>query len=191
MDKKPNRKKGRMGPTKQKILMLLALGLVMTMSPSSKRNWKIIKKIPPAWKSIDRHYLHRLVKEFHQDRLVSYAELPNGEIEIKITEAGKQRALLFDIENMAIKQPLRWDKQWRLVFFDIPEKQRGKRGDFRDKLREMGFIELQHSAWVYPYPCKKEIEFLMEFFEIRKYVRFAEVINLTNEAELKLKFDLS
>ena len=179
-----------MGPTKQKVLMLLATGLIMTLSPSSHRNFKIIKSIPKAWKSINKYYLRRLVDDFYQNRLVSYFELPNGEIEIKITEAGKQRALLFDVDNMGIVRPLRWDKRWRLVFFDIPEKQRQKRDDFRSKLKEIGFIELQHSAWIFPYPCQKEIDFLMEFFEIRNYVRFAETINLTNEADLKLKFKL-
>ncbi len=91
---------------------------------------------------------------------------------------------------MQIKKSAIWDRKWRVVFFDIPEKKRKARDALRNKLRELGFRELQKSVFVHPYSCQSEIDFIVEFFEIRPYVRYGELTNLTNEAELKLRFDL-
>ncbi|OJI08747.1 MAG: hypothetical protein COX02_00105 [Candidatus Vogelbacteria bacterium CG22_combo_CG10-13_8_21_14_all_37_9] len=175
-------------PRKQKLLLALEAGLVLSLNRSPKQALKIISKIPKEWQKIDRHYLYQTLKEFKYHHLISYQEESDGKIEIVITEAGKKEVLRYDIDKMELNIPKHWDKIWRLVFFDIPEKLRPRRDAFRDRLKELGFIELQHSIWVIPYPCKKEIDFLIEFFEIRNYARFAEVINITNEADLRLKF---
>jgi DNA-binding PadR family transcriptional regulator len=175
-------------PRKQKLLLTLVSGLALSLNRSPKQSWKIIGQIPKEWQRIDRQYLYRTLKEFKEERLISFRELTDGKTEIIITESGKEAVLRYDVDQMELNIPKHWDKIWRLVFFDIPEKEHYRRSQFRDKIKELGFIELQHSIWVNPYPCKKEIDFLVEFFEIRKYTRFAEAINLTNEADLRLKF---
>jgi len=43
-----------------------------------------------------------------------------------------------------------WDKKWRLVVFDIPEKNRLARDALRKKLKELGFAPLQRSTWISP-----------------------------------------
>src|SRR3990167_2211250 len=65
----------------------------------------------------------------------------------------------------------KWDKKWRVVIFDIPEKSRMARDALRRKLKELEFRELQKSVFVHPYECKKEIDFIIEFFNLRHYVR--------------------
>jgi len=35
--------------------------------------------------------------------------------------SGKKRILRYDLDNMKIKKPLKWDGYWRIVVFDIPE----------------------------------------------------------------------
>jgi DNA-binding transcriptional regulator PaaX len=91
---------------------------------------------------------------------------------------------------MKIKEQGQWDGRWRIVFFDIPEKRRKARDALRDKLRDLGFYELQKSVFVHPFPCRDEIDFVVEFLKIRPFVRYAEMIEPTNEAELKIYFDL-
>lgn len=57
----------------------------------------------------------------------------------------------------------KWDKRWRLVIFDIPEKERNKRDDLREKLLNLGFGMWQQSVYISPYDLKKEMnEFLEE-----------------------------
>lgn len=176
--------------TKQKVLLLLAAGVVLGLSRSPRNQRHILKNLPKAWKEINRQYLYRILREFNQDRLVSYHERDDGIIDIVITEEGKKRALSFQIDKIEIKRSIKWDGKWSLVTYDIPEKKKPAREALREKLKELGFYEWQKSVFIFPFPCRDEIDFLTEFFEIRPYVRYAELNHPTNEAELKLHFEL-
>lgn len=177
-------------PIKQKLLLALAAGLTLGLTRSPKKQLYILKNIPKEFSRINRDYLRRIIAEFHQDRLVNYTEGADGVITAKLSERGKKQTLRFKLEQLAIKRPARWDGQWRLVLYDIPEKIKPAREALRDKLKDLGFFELQRSVWVYPYPCRDEINFIMEVFDIRRHVRLAEAGFLTNEADLLLRFGL-
>ena len=122
--------------------------------------------------------------------LVSYKEIDNDQIEIILTEEGKRRVLKFKIDSIKVDQPAKWDEGWHLIAYDIPEKKKPAREALREKLKELGFYEWQKSVFIFPYPCRNEIDFLIEFFEVRPYVRYAGLNHPTNEAELKLHFEL-
>lgn len=156
-----------------------------------KQQKLIFKKLARSWKDIDRQYLYRIVSEFNHERLVDYREQADGSIKIVVTEKGKEKALIFNVDNLEIRTPTRWDQKWRLVMYDIPETKKALREALRAKLKELGFHEWQKSVFVHPYPCQNEIDFLVEFFEARPYVRHGELTNPLNEAELRLAFDLT
>jgi len=177
--------------TKKKILLLLLAGVVIGLSRSRSKTGYILRRLPKAMRDIDKEYLYRSVKEFHHERLVDYRENTDGSISIVLSKEGERIALSYPLDTLSIPKPIRWDKRWRLVLFDIPEKKRMGRDALRQKLVELGFKEWQHSVFVYPYPCEKEIDFVVEVFDLRPYVRYAEVTYLTNEASLKLSFNLS
>lgn len=177
--------------TKKKIILLLLAGIVIGLSRSPRKTGYILRSLPRALRDIDREYLYRCVKEFRYKKLVSYHENEDGTISLILSKEGERHALTYSLESLEIVKPLRWDKRWRIVLFDIPEKKRIARDTLREKLRDLGFYEFQHSVWIHPYPCEKEIEFIIEVFDIRPYVRFAEITNLTNDAELRLKYRLS
>lgn len=166
-------------------------GVLLGLTRSPKQYFKIVRMAAKEWNFINRQYLYRLIREFWEERLVDYREKDSGEIEIVITERGKLTLLNYDIDQMEIKKTSQWDGKWRIVFFDIPEKHRRARDALREKLKEVGFREFQQSVFIQPYPCTKEINFLIEFFEIRNWVKLAEVDEITNEAELLIQFKLS
>ena len=56
------------------------------------------------------------------------------------------------------------DGEWRIVIFDIPEKFKKAREALRMKLKELGFLELQKSVFIFPYECEDEINFIVEVF---------------------------
>jgi len=85
----------------------------------------------------------------------------------------------------------KWDGKWRIVVFDIPEKKKGVRNALRRKLKELGFYELQKSVFVFPYECGNEIEFIVEFFELRPYVRTGVLEKIDNTTHLKRIFKLA
>ena len=74
--------------------------------------------------------------------------------------------------------------------FDISERLKKVRDTLRYQLKKLEFIELQRSVFVFPFECKDEIEYIIEFYNIRKYVRFIEANNIDNEIHLKNKFQL-
>jgi len=76
-----------------------------------------------------------------------------GEQIVEITKNGLKEALKFKTKEMVINKPLRWDKKWRLIIFDIDEKKKRSRDQFRKKLQELGFYPLNESVYVHAYPC--------------------------------------
>ena len=177
-------------PTKQKIVLLLLTGITLGLTKSSKAQWKVIKDLPKAWKSIDRQVLYRMLREFYRERLVDFREEKDGTAVVVLTERGEKYALRYKIDELSIPVPLRWDKKWRVVIFDIPEKHKRAREALRDKIRELGFLHLQKSVWIYPYPCKDILDFIVEVFEIRSYVNYLDVTKVSNDAKLRLHFNL-
>jgi len=176
-------------PTKQKVLLLLAGGLTLSLTRSPRRYWKMVGAIAKEWRFIERNHLRRLVSEFYRDRLVEYRDNNDG-TSVVISEGGRRLLRRFDFDQIKLTPPARWDKHWRLVVFDIPEHRRAARVALREKLKELGFRELQKSVLIHPFPCQNEIDFLVEFFEIRPHVRLIEASAITNEAEWLLKFNL-
>ena len=86
-----------------------------------------------------------------------------------------------------------WDKKWRLVIFDIPEKKKPAREALREKLKDLGFAKLQDSVWVTPFPCENEIKLIKLVFNLSDFwldVILTDSIGLRDYQFRKL-FDLT
>jgi DNA-binding transcriptional regulator PaaX len=176
--------------TKKKILLLLFSGIALGFSRSPKNYFKILEGVAKEWRQIDRKRLAQIVREFYAERVVDYKEKEDGMVEIVLTKNGRKKALKFQFDEMKIKEPDKWDGKWRMVIFDIPEKKKKAREALREKLKDLGFKELQKSVFIYPHECENEIDFIVEVFEIRNHVRFLHVESFTNDEQFKLKFRL-
>jgi len=177
-------------PWKQKLLLLLLGGVAVIMSGSAKRFGRMLKTIPEALRELDKRYLNQLIREFYRDRLVDAIDVSDEETKIVLTEKGKLRAMQFKIDDIQLKIPNRWDRKWRIVVFDIPEKKRQARDALRSKLQQLGFYKLQKSALVFPFECEDEINFIVEIFQVRQHVHYGVLTRITNEAELIKRFEL-
>lgn len=175
---------------KQRILLLLLGGIALGYSYIPGKQWKILKEIACAWKEIDRKKLVNEIKNLYKSKLVERKENTDGSSTIILTEKGKLKALTYHFEKMKI-EGREWDRKWRLLVFDIPEKIKTGRNALREKIKEIGFYELQKSVWVFPYECKNEVDFITEFFNLRKYVRFGILESIDNELHLKKIFNLT
>ena len=98
----------------------------------------------------------------------------NDKTKITITQKGKTKVLEYQADQLVIKKQSPWDKKWRVVIFDIPEKKKSAREIFRKKLLNLGFEKIQHSVWRQKYPCLNEIEFLANLYQIRPHVNLIE-----------------
>ncbi|RJQ32267.1 hypothetical protein C4572_01440 [Candidatus Parcubacteria bacterium] len=173
---------------KQKILLGLLAGFCLGMSRSPRGYFKVLEATIDDWKNIKKERLLRIVKEFYTKRLVTYKEREDGTIEIVLTKEGEEKALLYKLNDMHVNIPEKWDGKWRMVTFDIPEKKKLAREALRIKLKKLGFREFQKSLFIFPYPCEDEINFIIEVFKIRRYVKFLTVDYFTNQEQFELKF---
>lgn len=74
------------------------------------------------------------------------------------------KTLRLDFEHKRTKH---WNGKWYIVMFDINNQKTSARNALRTLIKTLGFAYLQKSAWVFPYECRKELEFLKGFFELR------------------------
>jgi len=180
----------RLGDTQRKILLLLLGGLALGLSGSPKNYFHILKNIGKEWKDIDRYALKRTIKNLYKSKLIGEKQNLDGTITIILTDKGKEKALTYDLEKIEIKKPIKWDKKWRVVLFDIPENRKKIREALRFYLKKLRFYEFQKSVFIHPYNCKNEIDYLIEFYDIRKFVRFLIADSIDNEMHLKEHFGL-
>ena len=59
-----------------------------------------------------------------------------------LTETGEKILRHWQMTDYKIKQPKKWDKKWRVVIFDIPEKKKAIRVEVRRILTGAGFQRL-------------------------------------------------
>lgn len=179
-----------MSTIKQKVLLLLSAGIAFGYSYTPQRQWRILKGVAREWKRIDEKKLRNEISKLYRSKLIEKKENPDGSFTLLLTEKGKLKALTYHFQEMKVKKE-NWDGKWRIVVFDIPEKLRRERDALREKLKELGFYEFQKSVFIFPYKCQDEIDFIVEFFNLRKYVRFGVLESIDNELHLKKIFRLA
>lgn len=176
---------------KQKFLLLLMAGLSIGLSypPIPQKHFRIIKGMRKEWKRINQEKLRREIRALYRSKLVKIKKNQDGSCTMILTEKGKLRALTYHFQEMKIGK-MDWDGKWRIVIFDIPEKIRKGRDALREKLKSLSFYELQKSVFVFPYECKDEIDFLIEFFNLKRYVRYGILEKIDNDLHLRKVFGL-
>lgn len=159
---------------------------IATIAPNSVQMLKIFGLNDKKYKTKS---VYSSLKRMQNQRLIEITD--NGdETTISITEKGKKKFLSYNFETMTVLIPKKWDGKWRIVGFDIPEKKKQAREALRNKMRELGFMTLQKSLFVLPYDCKKEIEFIGEFFRVNKYIIYVEATFINNQEYYKEQFGL-
>jgi CRISPR-associated endonuclease Cas2 len=143
----------------------------------------------PYWKTPPKQTISQALYRMKKERLAEIGE-EKGKTVVKITENGKKRILKYKLEELRIEKPIKWDKKWRVVIFDIPNKKKLARDTLREKLKELGFYKLQESVFVYPYECKDEIDFVKEIYEISPFVRYLVVESIDNSENILKYFNL-
>lgn len=170
---------------------LLLTGLICVAGSSPYFVSRLIKTIPKFLKY--RASKRKFTDAFHYLKKRGMIEIKREghDVSVALTAEGKKQAGKYQINDLIIETPKKWDKKWRVVIFDIPASARMIRDIFRKKLKEFEFYPLQKSIWVYPFACKKEIEFLRDFFGLNKrQIQVLEVVKLDEESFLRKHFQL-
>lgn len=115
----------------------------------------------------------------------------SGKQHVEITDLGRRelmRSAAF--AHLTVSRKKRWDKRWRMIMFDIPERRRKDRDRLRHFMLEAGFVQFQQSVWIYPYECEDLVTLLKVEMRLGNSVRYAIIEKLENDASLKRQFNL-
>ncbi|MBI5470465.1 CRISPR-associated endonuclease Cas2 [Candidatus Kaiserbacteria bacterium] len=91
---------------------------------------------------------------------------------------------------MPLPRPRRWDRRWRIIIFDIPEKKKNVRDRVRALVQRLGFFRLQHSVWVYPYDCEEIITLLKSDLKLGSQLLYMIVDAIEYDKPIREHFDL-
>ncbi len=141
--------------------------------------------------SYDRWKTKQILGKLVRQKFLKMKENNNNTVTVTITKQGMIRALTYNLESMHLGKPKKWDKKWRVVVFDIPEKYKRVRDVFRQRLQQLGLYQLQDSVYVSPYKCFDEIEFLRELYGVAFTVQYLLVEKLENDSFFRRHFELS
>ncbi len=119
----------------------------------------------------ERYKMKRILQNFEKQKLINVYEKGDGMV-MEITEKGKKRILKYKFDEIIIVRPKKWDGHWRMIIFDIPERYKKGRDALTRKLKEMEIYPLQKSVFICPFDCQDEIDFVSEFFDVRKFVHY-------------------
>lgn len=140
--------------------------------------------VPRPWKEVCYLELYRARKIFEKRKSrYSFAQFVNylkkrGYIKVKslepksaviLTSKGMEKVLRVALQR--VEREKRKDGKYLMIVFDIPEKKRKLRDLFRENLKILGFIPFQKSIWISPNNLLKEVQFLIQRYDLEKYVR--------------------
>lgn len=108
----------------------------------------------------------------------------------QMTSRGENMLRRWNFANFKLDRPKRWDKKWRVIIFDIPEKKKKAREQIRYLFEQAGLIRLQDSVWVFPYDCEDILTLLKTDLGVGKNILYLIVDELENDKYLREEFDL-
>lgn len=178
----------RIGSLQKGILSLVAMSGLLLVAATAPNTLKLLKQVPGlkkhrAWADT-RTTLSRLARSgyvvFVEKQGKRYARItPQGK---KILQIEKEKSLL------AKRDKKRWDKRWRIVIFDVPEKVRRLRNQLRYEMRAAGFVQLQGSVWVHAYDCEDFVALLKTDLALGKRVVYIIADTIENDTTLRGQF---
>ncbi len=116
--------------------------------------------------------------------------IQGDKIMFTITPQGRAVFLKRHIYELKVNKLGTWDKIWRVVLFDIPNAAGKQRDLLRDRLKKMGFYQFQKSAFIIPYPCRRELEAILEYYNLFDYVTYLETSCISGEQKCRQYFDI-
>ena len=125
-----------------------------------------------------------------RNRLIKRGLLKYEHGKLRLTTKGKAQLSRLRLLNYKLKKPKYWDKKWRVLIFDIPERRKVTRNRVRAVLSRLGFERLQDSVWVYPYDCEDVLTLFKADFRVGKDMLYMVVDSIEHDGHLRSHFAL-
>lgn len=173
------RKETRMTRTREAILTTLKVGSLVAMVVIAPNVAGLLGK---AYSKSEYKKTHNAMRRLRDKGMITFKSGYAA-----ITAKGRSYLALRTFQT---EKPRRWDKKWRIVIFDIPEKRKEIRNTLRDALRRIGFAQLQRSTWIFPYDCEEIVTLIKTDCRVGKEVVYVIADRVENDAELRREFGI-
>ncbi len=184
------RKDDRPELTAKKLLAILAVGGLIALSLVSPNLFSAIGRFSGNNMYFDRKQLKKARQYLKAKRYIKVKTRGSHQY-IEITKAGENSILRDVLNQLKIMPEQQWSGNWYIVMFDIPERMKWARDTLRVKLKSMGFYQIQKSVFISPFPCKEELDFLVQLFDIPEYIRVLRTNEISYFEDLKKAFHLA
>ncbi|MBI3558946.1 hypothetical protein HY085_00990 [Candidatus Gottesmanbacteria bacterium] len=178
------------------VLLLLAQGTMLATALALPGAVRLLGDFLPddsdwkEWKMFNKKYLRQTIRKLEKKKIIEVVD--GGTFgEIRLKEDGRKKVLKMGLESLKINKPDKWDRKWRMVFYDVFDSKKGTRERLRNYLKGAGFYPLQKSVYLHAYPCEKEIEFLKYFLGLSGAVRIVLAEKIENDQEFRDYFGVS
>lgn len=183
---------GEKVPIRNIILGVVGVAALMSFALIMPNAVQALKLLGLNKKKLNRkkYYIKESIKRLKESGLIETVTKANGEKYARLSPEGKKQLFRFEFEGLSKHKPNKWDKKYRVVIFDVKENLRFSRDDLRRMLMNFGFVRLQNSVWVYPYPCEGAINLLKANLEMNDEVVYMNVESIENDGWLREHFKL-
>lgn len=185
------RVRARRDSIRRGLLGVLVAGGILGVAAAAPKLLGLLRKehidtvLPPDANQRIRETASRLKRK----ELIEFFD-EGGRRRMRITAKGREEFLRIVSLSQPAPSPKRWDRRWRIVIFDIPERKRAARDRVRGLVRRLGFLRLQDSVWVYPYDCEEVIALLKADLKIGKEALYLVVDAIEFDRPLREHFKL-
>jgi len=173
------------------LLTLLVIGGVMSVVALSPNLFTVYGRFARRRTFFQKRSWQDATRYLRQKKFIELRGKGRNEKTIHLNSRGLNFTLTKAFRELRIHKPKEWDRMWRIVIFDVPDQDKWMRDEFRRKLKELGFYQMQKSVFVFPYPCENELRFLVDLFSMHRYTRLIRTEFLEGDRDIKDYFGLS
>lgn len=149
----------------------------------------VIFKTFDAKSSKDRYRVVRTLTRLEQNGLVT-RQIKDGAERLVVTDKGKEKIWSTLHEDMIILRPRKWDRQWHIVMFDIPETKSKARKEVSFKIKDIGMKAIQNSVFISPFPCKEQIDEIATHYNVQRHFIYVTTSHIECADDLLKYFKL-
>lgn len=131
--------------------------------------------------------IKRTIKSLEDRKFVRFW-VKDGKGHLTLTEEGKNYFAGLKAKKIKLTHKPTWDGKWRIVTFDIPEKQKIQRKRFSNTLNFIGMHNLEKSIFVYPHECREAIFKIASLYEVERNIKYIIADSIEPDQKLKMAF---
>ena len=185
------RRRTRRGLIERAIIGTLAVGGMLTIAMMAPKVLSLLKQehLDYVLPTNPNQRLQETMSRMKRKGWIRFEQIGSKRYP-RLTVLGRKQVNRLLLGTLSIRKPLRWDRRWRMVIFDIEEHHKSDRTKIRRILQRLGFLRLQNSVWIHPHDCEELIALIKTDMRIGRDVLYVIADAIEFDRPLRQHFGL-